>query len=130
LETSIARAEHPAPEQCSAARGGGLPHHRSTAATGPAEIIPTDADALGIAVNPTTHAIYALGNNRANAWELNIINGPAGPRFCPAVYGAIGDKYRELGGCDGSLGKAVSPEVIAVGGRGVRAQPVRLPHGR
>jgi len=98
--------------------------------TGPVEIIPTDADVLGIAVNPPTHAIYALGNNRANAGELNIINGPAGPRFCPAVYGAIGDKYRELGGCDGSLGKAVSPEVIAVGGRGVRAQHVRLPHGR
>jgi len=35
LETSIARAEHPVPEQCSAARGGGQPHRRSTAVDWP-----------------------------------------------------------------------------------------------
>ncbi len=74
-------------------------------------IIPTDTDPLAIAVNPTTHATYVLGRGTTNTGELNIINGPSGPRFCPAVYGAIGDKYRELGGCDGFLGKAISPEV-------------------
>jgi len=41
---------------------------------------------------------------------------------CPAVVGAIGDKYYALGGCGSFLGYPISPELGAQGGRFTRFQ--------
>jgi LGFP repeat/Bacterial Ig-like domain (group 3)/IPT/TIG domain/FG-GAP-like repeat/Putative Ig domain len=110
----------------------GTPYTYTFTATGtpaPTFAVHTGALPTGLTLNPTTGVLSGTPTTTGPSTFTVAAHNTVSPDAltpsitvtitpaCPVVIGAIGVRYAELGGCNSFLGKAISTELPAQGGR-------------
>lgn len=81
---------------------------------------PTTPSGGAVALDPATGTTYVTGSTAPDpvtGRSTAVLAVDAPVPSCSGVVGLIGEKYAQLGGCDGPLGPPTSGEQVAVGGK-------------